>query len=129
MKQFRSLFLLPVIFLAGCSSKDEHKNMLVKNWTLVGFAGQGAIKIPDSVKQAEFGKRFMEFTNDGRMIATGGMSMKHEGNYTLSADGKQLFTTVRGRISDSLGIDKLTDDTLVLSFKRDTIQWIMVRRR
>jgi hypothetical protein len=115
-------------FICGCNSESS-KNLLQKNWILIGLAGPGANKIPDSVKQAIFGNRFMEFTENGEMIATGGRSLMQRGDYKLSADGKTIYTVVRHAPSDTLIIDKLTKDSLVMTFRRDTMQWIMVPKQ
>lgn len=112
--------ILLVTILVSCKS-DPNKEKLVRTWKLTNMSGEGAVKIPDSIKQEMYGTRFMEFTEDGVMIASGGKSRMQKGDYTLSADGKTLVTTVNGRASDTMFITELTKEKLVLSLKKDTL--------
>lgn len=128
MKLTRSLsavLLGTVLLLLSCQSNPV-KEKLAGTWKLTNMSGPGAVKIPDSIKQEMYGTRFMEFTADGDMIASGGKARMQKGTYILGADGKSLLTTVNGRASDTMFINELSKDKLVLSLKKDTLVLTMI---
>ncbi len=126
-------FIIPVFMIAaaalfGCNDKsDSIKKDLSKQWQMMGIGGAGAVKIPDSIKLKMYGTRFMEFTDKGEMIATSqGVHEVQRGDYTIGDDGKTMFTTRNGRASDTMVINKLTKDSLILFIKGANIEttWI-----
>lgn len=119
------LVIFTAIMLSGCKS-NSIKEKLVRTWKLAGMGGKGADRFPDSIKQQMMGTRFMQFTDKGEMIATGGNSRIQQGEFTLSDDGKTLFTKMNNRVSDTMLINKLTPDTLIVLIKKAGLQltWI-----
>jgi len=108
-----------MIALFSCNSKtDSTKKDLAREWKMMGIGGTGAVKIPDSIKQKMYGTRFMEFTENGEMIATSeGVKEVQRGDFTIGDDGKTLYTMRNGRASDTMVINKLTRDSLLLFIK------------
>jgi len=124
-KLFSAVFFLTAIVLFSCKN-DPTKQKLAREWRMAAIAGKGADKFPDSIKREMYGTRFMQFTDEGEMIATGGMSRMQRGDYKLGNDGKTIYTTMNGRPSDTMYINKLTDDSLILWIKRAELEitWI-----
>lgn len=125
----RSILLsfLAAIILFSCKNNNSTKEKLVKTWKMVGMGGEGAKRFPDSIKQLMYGTRFMEFREEGDMIATSsGISQMQRGDYTISDNGKTLITSRNGRASDTMTINKLTNDTLILSIKAAKLEltWV-----
>lgn len=122
------VFLIVVFAIFSCNDKnDSIKKDLAGSWKMMGMGGVGAARIPDSIKQLMYGTRFMQFTEGGEMIATSeGVPEQQHGNFTIDDDGKTLITSRNGRASDTMVINKLTKDTLILLIKGANIEvtWI-----
>jgi|GEM_PF-5034548 len=128
-------FIIPVLAMvviasAGCNdnSKEEKlvKGKLVKEWKLVDVGGKTGALLKDSARQAMMGNRYMEFREEGDMIATGGPMDIQRGDYKISDDGKTIITSRNGRASDTFLINKLTPDTLIIAIKRAGLEltWV-----
>ena len=124
-KTLAAFFFLAAPLLYSCKDNGA-KQKLVKTWKMVGIGGPGSARFPDSIRQQMYGTRFMEFTEEGEMIATGGISAMQRGDFTISDDGKTLFTTRNGRPSDTMIINKLTMDTLSFLIKTANLEltWV-----
>ena len=121
IKPLIQFFFLTAILLSGCKTNST-KDKLARTWVMEDMSGPGAARFPDSVKREMYGTRYLEFTDEGEMIATGGKARMQRGDYHISSDGKTIFTTVNGRASDTMAINKLTKDTLILLIKKANLE-------
>ena len=126
MKFIMPVFVIAIIALSACNSDSKKKNELIKQWKMVNMGGKGAERFTDSAKREMYGTRFMEFREEGDMIASGGDRPMQRGDYTVSEDGKSIITTRNGRASDTFVINKLTKDTLIVSLTRAQLEltWV-----
>jgi len=127
MKFIIPLLAMIVIALVSCKNNST-KEKLVKEWKLIDIGGKTGSLYQDSARQEMIGNRFMEFREEGEMIATGGISDMQRGDYTISDDGKTIFTSRNGRASDTFLINKLTQDTLIVAIKRAGLELTWVPR-
>lgn len=110
--------LTAFVCITGCKSK-EAKELIVNKWKFTDISGPDAAKIPDSMKTKMMATATMEFKKDGTYEQAGGMRENiQKGTYSLSNDGKTLYSTENGTTyTDTVTVLELSKDKFVVTPK------------
>ena len=104
--------LTAFLFITGCWPKAANKDLIVNKWKFTEISGTDAAQIPDSMKAKMIATAIMEFKKDGSYEQSGGMRKEiQKGTYSLSDDGKTLYSTENGT--------SYTDTVIVLELSKD----------
>jgi len=121
MKLSLLIFLIGIIVFAGCKDKAA-KELIINEWRFTEFSGPGAEIIPDSVKKKVYATATMTFKKDGSYEQTGGSDGgTRKGKYSLSEDGKTIYSTEDGSGTDTVMILQISKDKMVVSPKSQGI--------
>jgi hypothetical protein len=110
------LFTAAIVFVS-CKGKSA-KDQIVKKWQVTDISGKRFADMPEAEKKEKISGASMEFKKDGSFVMIGMGSSNQEGTYSVSDDGKTLYSTDKGSTStDTLQIVEIGADKLVVSDK------------
>ena len=111
------VFLMGAIVFSGCKDKPA-KELIINNWKFTEISGTAADLIPDSIKKKIYANATMNFNKDGSYEQAGGIDNEtRKGVYSLSDDGKTIYSIDESKNTDTMVILQISKDKMVVSPK------------
>jgi hypothetical protein len=121
-KLFTTVLLGAAVVFAGCKAKTA-KDLIVNKWRITGMEGKSLEGMPDSIRTKIYASATMEFKNDGKFITSDMGNGVKQGTYSVSSDGKTLFSTDEGATStDTLNIMEITGNKMVIADRKSDVK-------